>query len=155
MLLTKDDLIAINREIIGEWLEEHPEEFEAIGASRPLLEDILNETRRKDTPVLQASYMMAAIAWSQPFSGANKRTAIASASALLGDSGYDLDIDKDGTFLRNLLSEIIGWRSGLSQEILAKTILHVSRWARKVTERQDVLETAREIVRNNRDLFEF
>jgi len=64
MLLTKDDLIAINRKIIEEWFEEHPEEFEAIGVNRPLLEDILNETRRKDTSVLQASYMMAAIAWS-------------------------------------------------------------------------------------------
>lgn len=130
-LLTKDDLIAINREIIREWLEEHPEEFEKIGANRPLLEKTLCETRSKDTPVLQASYLMAAIAWSQPFSGANKRTAIAGASALLGDLGYDLDIGKDDTFLRNLLSEIIEERSSLNQEILAKIILYVSRRVRK------------------------
>ena len=127
-MLTVDDLIAMNRRIIQEWLAEHSDGFEGVGANRSLLGDILRETYRKESPVLMAAHLVAHMAWSQPFSGANKRTAVASAAALLKTHGYDLVIkDKeDIEHIRNLLLDVMGQRSALNPSVYDRIILYVS-----------------------------
>ncbi len=133
IMLTVDDLIAMNRRIIQEWLAEHPDGFEGVGANRSLLGDILRETYRKESPVLMAAHLVAHMAWSQPFSGANKRTAVASAATLLKTHGYDLVIkDKDIEHIRNLLLDVMGQRSALNSSVYDQIILYVSLHARSL-----------------------
>lgn len=133
MKLTKKEIIEMNKGIIEEWLYEHPKEFEGVGVDEQELGKVLNIVEKQETPIMQATYMMAQIAWVQPFSSGNKRTAFTCADTLLRMEGYRLEIksQNDLALLINLLQEIQAERSRLSPETLAKIVLYVVRRIRK------------------------
>jgi prophage maintenance system killer protein len=134
MILTKQDLIEINKGILQEWIEQNPTASEGVVADEKKLEDILKAVDEQDSIILKAAHLMARLAWEQPFAGGNKRTGIVSGDTLLRMSGYKLVIDneEDVEYIRKLLFEIQDERSVLNQKTLAKIVLYVTKRIRKL-----------------------
>ncbi|MBI2006413.1 MAG: Fic family protein [Nitrosopumilales archaeon] len=134
MILTKQDLIEINKGILQEWIEKNPADYEGVAANDKALEDILKAVDEQDSVILKAANLMARIAWLQPFAGGNKRTGIISADTLLRMSGYRLVVEdeNDIEYLRKLLFEVQEERSTLNPETLAKIVLYVTKRIRKL-----------------------
>lgn len=134
MVLTKKDIIEINKGILQKWVEQNPETYEGVAANEDELDKILKVVDEQDSIILKAAHLMARIAWSQPFAGGNKRTGIVSADTLLRMAGYRLVIENDDDieYLRKLLFEIQEERSTLNPETLAKIVLYVSKRIRKL-----------------------
>jgi len=132
--LTKKDIIEINKGVIQEWIEQNSKSFEGVGVDDNELEKILQMVDEQESIIMKASYLVAGIAWAQPFAGGNKRTGIVSADTLLRMNGYRLviDTDDDIEYLRKLLYEIQEERSVLNEDTLAKIILYVSKRIRKL-----------------------
>lgn len=53
-----------------------------------------NKENERKNIILKASYLMGGLAWSQPFSGSNKRTAVLITSTFLHNNGLALTIPK-------------------------------------------------------------
>ncbi|MEX0657265.1 MAG: Fic family protein [Nitrosopumilaceae archaeon] len=134
MILTKQDLIEINKGILQEWIEKNPSDYEGVAASDKVLDDILKAVDEQDSIILKAAHLMARIAWLQPFAGGNKRTGIVSADTLLRMSGYRLVVENedDIEYLRKLLFEVQEERAALNPETLAKIVLYVTKRIRKL-----------------------
>jgi prophage maintenance system killer protein len=132
--LTEELIIEINKGIIREWLEENPTAFEAIHVNSDDLKNILKMVNEQENLIMKASYLLAGISWTQPFSGGNKRTAFVCADTLLRLHGFRLAIDNENEqeHLRNLLFEIQTERSKLNEDTTAKIILYVSKRIRKI-----------------------
>lgn len=132
--LTVNDIITINQGILEEWKEEHPSSHETIGVNKDKLQNILKEVEKQDSLIGKTTYFLALIAWAQPFSGGNKRTAHNVADTLLRLSGYKMQIDskEDVERLRKLLFEIQEQRSELNNQTLSKIALYVSKRIRRL-----------------------
>ncbi len=132
-MLSKDIIIEINKGIIQEWNEQNPQKPETFAVGQDRLDDVLNIVNKQNGPIEQACYLLAGIAWAQPFSGGNKRTAFVCADTLLRMNGYTLIVDNvnDQEYLRSLLFEIQGARSVLDDLTLAKIILYVTKRLKK------------------------
>lgn len=132
-MLTKNDIIQINKKIIEEWNIKNPTNKEVFTASQDRLDDVLDIVEKQSDLISQASYLMAAISWAQPFSGANKRTAFVCADILLTMNGYKLQAKttEDMEYLRSLLFEIQESRISLDEITLAKIILYVTKRLKK------------------------
>ena len=81
--LEKSFIIELNKKIILEWNEKHPESSEFIAESGSGLDEVLsivekvgNDLDHKDKIIVKAAHLLGGIPWIQSFSGANKRTAI-------------------------------------------------------------------------------
>jgi prophage maintenance system killer protein len=133
-LLTRDIIIKINQGIIAEWNEKNPTNKESFAVAQDRLDDVLNIVKKYEDPIAQACYLLAGIAWAQPFSGGNKRTAFVCADTLLGMNGYRLQVttDSDIAYLQSLLFEIQEGRSELDDFTLAKIILYVTKRLKKI-----------------------
>lgn len=133
-MLTKDIIIKINQGIITEWNEKNPANKETFQVAEDRLDEVLELVKKHDEPIAQACYLLAGIAWAQPFSGGNKRTAFISADTLLGIHGYRLQIttDNDIEYLRSLLFEIQEGQGELDDFTLAKIILYVAKRLKRV-----------------------
>lgn len=129
MILPKKVVIEINKGILTEWLEENPKSFEKISVNEEELTKILNDAEKQESEILQASYLMAAISWAQPFGGGNKRTAFVCADTFLRMNGFKLEVKdtKDIDYLIKLLFEIQEERAQLNPEGMAKIVLYVSK----------------------------
>lgn len=129
-----DEMETINRDIIEAYTKANPGAFEAIGFNRNSMRDILDRVEACHDLCSKASVLMCGIAWAQPFSGANKRTAVASAKVLLGRHSLDIDssIDDDnGAGLMRLLLEIQERRACLDPGVLLKTQIYLWRRLRR------------------------
>ena len=134
MEITADDIIAINKGIIEEWLESHPKNHEGVGSDKHKLKQILREVDNQESLLAKATYLLGAIAWAQPFAGGNKRTAYTITKIFLQMNGYTLLVQTkvDIEFLRKLLYEIQEERSKLNDETMAKLTLYVANRIRKL-----------------------
>ena len=124
----------LNRSIIEEYKEANPGAFEAIGFSKNRMQGVLDRVEACHGLCAKASVLMCGIAWAQPFSGANKRTAVASAKALLGRHGLDIDCSLDSgnaDSLRRLLLEIQKRRAFLDPDVLLKAQIYLWRCLRE------------------------
>ena len=134
MKITADDIITINRGIIEEWIESHSQSHEGVGGDKHTLKQILHEVDNQESLLAKATYLLAAIAWAQPFAGGNKRTAYTITKIFLQMNGYTLLVQtaEDIEFLRKLLYEIQEERSKLNEETMAKLTLYVANRIRKL-----------------------
>jgi len=134
MEITADDIITINKGIIEEWIESHPKNHEGVSGDKGQLEQILHEADKQESLLAKATYLLGAIAWAQPFSGGNKRTAHVVAKTFLQMNGHTLLIqtNEDKEFLRKLLFEIQEERSELNDKTMAKLTLYLANRIRKV-----------------------
>jgi len=127
--LTVDLMIEINRGMLEKWIEKHPDKFEGVGSDRDKLADILTEVEKQDNVIGKAAYLLARIAWDQPFSGGNKRTAVICADIVLRNEGFKLYIEnkEDEEYLRKLLFEVQEERVEINPTTIAKLVLYVSK----------------------------
>lgn len=132
-MLTKDIIIKINQGIITEWNEKNQVNKESFGVADDRLNEVLTIVQKQIDPIAQACYLLAGIAWAQPFSGGNKRTAFVCADTVLGMNGYRLQVteESDIEYLRSLLFEIQESRSELDDFTLAKIVLYVTKRLKK------------------------
>lgn len=122
-------VIQINKGILKEAQEKNPQQVERISVNKDDLTKILDETKQQEGLILQVSYLMAGIAWTQPFGGGNKRTGYTCADTYLRMKGYRLTIEsgEDIEYLRKLLFEIQDSRTKMDSDALAKIVLYVSK----------------------------
>ncbi len=134
MNISKKEIIQINRGILGEWSHEHPSEDVSIAHDDKRLSDVLGKVDEQDSYWMKASFLMGAIAWAQPFTDGNKRTAFTCAQTLLKLNGYSLKLEKrtDIDYLINLLREIQEERSNLNEDTMAKIVLYVAKRIEKL-----------------------
>ena len=133
-MITKKDIIAINKGILEEWLNEHPNEHEGISANEKELTKILKLVKEQESPIAKAAYLMGGISWAQPFGGGNKRTGFVCADTLLRMEGYKMVIDteEDREYLKKLLWEIQESRHEMNSFTLAKLVLYVAKRIKKL-----------------------
>ena len=134
MNITKNEIIQINKGILGEWIQENPAENVGTGFDKNRLSDVLTLVDEQDSFLMKASYLLGAMAWSQPFTDGNKRTAFICANTLLKLNGYELKIENktDRDYLIKLLREIQEERNSLNGDIMAKIVLYVAKRIRKL-----------------------
>ncbi len=126
-------IIEINRKIIDEWNARHPEQPEFIDISRPRLEEVLEIVRQtenrpdvKEKIITKAAYLLGGLAWTQAFSGANKRTSILSTTIFLRRNGLRFTIPMERQReLRKMLFEVQEQRDRPRPEIIDKIILYI------------------------------
>lgn len=126
-------IIEINRKIIEEWNVRHPEQPEFIGVSRSRLDDVMEIVRQagngsdpEEKIITKAAYLLGGLAWTQAFSGANKRTAILSTTVFLRRNGLRFTIPMQRQReLRKMLFEVQGQRDRPRPEIIDKIILYI------------------------------
>ena len=126
-------IIEINRKIIEEWNLRHPQQQEFIGVSKIRLDEVLEIVREsgeesdlKEKIIINAAHLLGGLAWTQAFSGANKRTAILSATIFLRRNGLRLTIPKEQQReLRRMLFEVQEQRDSPPPEIIGKIILYI------------------------------
>ena len=134
MEITAEDIITINKGIIEEWIESHSKNHEGVSGDKGQLEQIIHEADNQESLLAKATYLLGAIAWSQPFAGGNKRTAYTTTKTFLQMNGHTLQVqtDEDIEFLRKLLHEIQEERSELNDETMAKLTLYLANRIRKL-----------------------
>lgn len=126
-------IIEINRGIISEWLDPHPNAHDVISVNKERLQEALDIANKFDNHILKSAYLMASIAWAQPFSEGNKRTGSTVADTFLRMNGFKLTInDKDIEYHRSLLFEIQEERNKLNEETMSKIILYVAKRIEKI-----------------------
>jgi len=131
-LLPKKVIIEINKGIIEEWNQKNPDQ-EVFAADNNRLNEVMKLVKKQDDFITRAGYYMAAMAWAQPFSGANKRTGVVCADTWLRMNGYLLSAenDKDREYIRSLLFEVQGRRDKMDDFTVAKIILYVAKRLKK------------------------
>ena len=129
MILPKKVVIEINKGILNEALEKNPKQIEKISVNKDELSSVLEETDQQEGLIMHVAYLMARIAWAQPFGGGNKRTGYTCADTYLRMKGFKLDVKskEDIEYLRKLLFDIIGNRKELDSEAFSKIVLYVSK----------------------------
>ena len=129
MILPKKVVIQINKGILKEALEKNPSTLERVSVNEDTLKDALDDAEQQEGIIMQVSYLLAGIAWAQPFGGGNKRTGYTCADTFLRMNGFKLDVKsrEDIEYLRKLLFDIQGNRSKLDSDTLAKIVLYVSK----------------------------
>lgn len=128
-----ETIIEINRKIIEEWNQRHPEQPEFIALSRSRLDEVLeivkkaeNGTDFAEKMIIKGAHLLGGLAWAQSFSGANKRTAILSTSIFLRRNGLRLTIPKvRQRELRKMLFDVQGLREKPHPETIDKIILYI------------------------------
>ncbi|MHB8545265.1 MAG: Fic family protein [Nitrosotalea sp.] len=96
--LEKSLVIELNKKIIVEWNERHPESSEFIAESGSGLDEVLSIVEKtsndmvdhKDKIIAKAAHLLGGIPLAQSFSGANKRTAILSTIIFLRRNGLSI-----------------------------------------------------------------
>lgn len=129
-----DEMEMLNRDIIEKYLKANPGALEAISFNRDSMQGVLDRVKECDGLCAKASVLMCGIAWAQPFSGANKRTAVASAKVFLRRHGLDVDCsldDESGDSLRRILFEIQERRACLDPVVQLKTQIYLYRHLRR------------------------
>lgn len=127
--ITKQDVIDTNQKVIALKLDP----LDEFCVRYDILDDIfkmLDELEVSDDfegLIKKSSYLMASIAWAQPFCGGNKRTAILITANFFHHNGIELIIPEDGKELRRLLYDIQEDRSGLNHLIMEKIIFYISK----------------------------
>lgn len=134
MIITKNEIIQINRGILGEWSREHPSETISINCDDKRLSEVLSLVDVQDSFWMKASYLMGGIAWAQPFTDGNKRTSFTCAQTLLKLNGYKIILEKqtDVDYLISLLREVQEERSKLNEDTMAKIVLYVAKRIEKL-----------------------
>jgi prophage maintenance system killer protein len=126
-------IIEVNRKIIQEWNKRHPEWPEFIDVSRPRLEEVLEIVKQagngldvKEKIITKAAYLLGGLAWTQAFSGANKRTSILSTTIFLRRNGLRFTIPRERQReLRKMLFDVQEQRDRPRPEIIDKIILYI------------------------------
>ena len=127
--ITKQDVIDTNQKIIAQKLDP----FDEFCVRCDILDDIfkmfdeLEVSDDLEGLIKKGSYLMASIAWAQPFCGGNKRTAILITANFFHHNGIELIIPEDGKELRKLLYDIQEDRSGLNQSVMERIIFYISK----------------------------
>jgi prophage maintenance system killer protein len=126
-------IIEINRKIIEEWNDRHPEQPEFIDVSRSRLNEVLEIVRQageesdlEEKLVIKSAHLLGGLAWAQSFSGANKRTAILSTTVFLRRNGLRFTIPKvQQRELRKMLFDVQEQRDTPPLAIIDKIILYI------------------------------
>ena len=126
-------IIEINRKIIEEWNARHPEQPEFIDVSKTRLDEVLEIVRQagkgsdlNEKIIIKAAHLLGGMAWTQAFSGANKRTAILSTTVFLRRNGLRFTIPKEQQReLRKMLFEVQEQRDTPPLAIINKIILYI------------------------------
>jgi len=129
MILPKKVVIEINKGILNEAFEKNPQELEKISVNKDVLSGVLEEAEQQDGLIMQVAYLLAGMAWAQPFGGGNKRTGYTCADTYLRMEGFKFVVEskEDIEYLRKLLFDIQGNRRELDSDILSKIVLYVSK----------------------------
>ena len=128
-----EDIIEINEGIINEWLDVNPQAHDRVGVNKNRLQEVLDIVNKQNSPMLKAVYLMAGIAWAQPFHEGNKRTGSIVADTFLRMNGFKLVItEEDIEYPRSLLFEIQEERGKLNDDVLSKIMLYVAKRIVKV-----------------------
>ncbi|MDE1842144.1 MAG: Fic family protein [Thaumarchaeota archaeon] len=132
--LEKSFVIELNKKIIMEWNERHPELPEYIAESGSGLDEVLStvektgndEVDHEDKIITKAAHLLGGIPWAQSFSGANKRTAILATTIFLRRNGLSIKFPPvEQRELRQLLFRIQEERGKLQPEIIDRLILYI------------------------------
>lgn len=131
--IERESIIEINRKIIEEWNNRHPEQSEYIAVSTSRLDEVSeivknagNDARIEDQIVIKAANLLGGLAWTQAFSGANKRTAILSCTIFLRRHGLRLTIPQSHQReLRKMLFDVQEQRDAPRQDVVDKIILYI------------------------------
>lgn len=132
-------IIDFNKKIIQIWNSRYPDrpEYFDVGIDRidevlKIVKNVANDLEHEKSLVEKAAYLVGGLAWSQAFSGANKRTAILTCTLFLLENGYKLDIPQSrNPELRQLLFDIQEDRGSINREIIDKIILYITKLLRK------------------------
>jgi len=127
--ISKEDVIETNRRVIDLNLDE----LDVFGVREDALDEIFEifDTLKVNDDlqglIKKGAYLMASIAWAQPFSGGNKRTAILTAATFFHHNGAEMDIPEDDKELRRLLYEIQEERTRLNETVMGRIIFYISK----------------------------
>ena len=129
MILPIKVVIEINKGLLKEALEKNPQQVEKISVNNSELKKILDESNQQEGLIMQVAYLMAGVAWAQPFGGGNKRTGYTCADTYLRMKGFKILIysKEDIEYLRKLLFDIQRSRKELDSDTLSKIVLYVSK----------------------------
>jgi len=134
-----DTIITINRRIIELWNKRHSDKPEFLDVGIDRIEEVLdkvksvaNDLEFENMLIEKAAYLVGGLAWSQAFSGGNKRTAILTCTVFLLQNGYRLNIPQNkNPELRQLLFDIQEERGEIRREIIVKIILYIRKYLSK------------------------
>jgi death-on-curing family protein len=132
-------IIDINKKIIESWNSRHfdnPEHFQynkdRIDEVLEIVRNVADDLDHKRTLVEKAAFLVGGLAWNQPFSGANKRTAILCCTIFLSENGYQLNIpENQNPELRQMLFDIQEHRNEINKEIISKLVLYIAKFLNK------------------------
>lgn len=126
--ISQQDVIDTNQKVIALKLDE----LDVFCVRQDVLDDILEMFDKFEVTndlqglIKKGVYLMASIAWAQPFCGGNKRTAGLITATFFHQNGYEMVIPEDGKELRKLLYDIQEDRSGLNEAIMERIIFYIS-----------------------------
>jgi len=127
--ITKQDVIETNQRVINLCLDE----LDVFCVRQDALDEVFKIFDNVDTTddlqglIKKGSYLMASIAWAQPFCAGNKRTASLITATFFYHNGFEMVIPDDGKELRKLLYEIQEERQGLNEAVMERIIFYISR----------------------------
>ena len=128
-----DVIIKINKRIIELWNQRHSDRPEFLDVGTDRIEEVLNKVKSvandlefEDMLIEKSAYLIGGLAWNQPFSGGNKRTAILTGTVFLLQNGFRLNIPQNkNPELRQLLFDIQEERGEIRREIIIKIMLYI------------------------------
>ncbi len=126
--ISKQDVIDTNQRVINL----HLDELDVFWVRQDGLDDVFKIFDKVDATddlqglIKKGSYLMASIAWVQPFGAGNKRTTSLVTATLFHHNGAEMIIPEDGKELRKLLCEIQEERGGLNEAVIERIIFYIS-----------------------------
>jgi prophage maintenance system killer protein len=127
--ISKQDIIDTNQRVINLNLDE----LDVFGVNQSTLDEVFKIFDKVDVTddlqglIKKGVYLMASIAWAQPFSGGNKRTASLITATFFHHNEIEMVIPEDGKELRKLLYEIQEERLGLNEAVMEQIIFYISK----------------------------
>jgi len=126
--ISKQDIIDTNQRVINL----HLDELDVFWVRQDGLDDVFKIFDKVDVTddlqglIKKGAYLMASIAWVQPFGAGNKRTASLITATFFHHNGAEMIIPEDGKELRKLLYEIQEERWSLNETIIERIIFYIS-----------------------------
>ena len=126
--ISKEDIIDTNQRVIALNLDD----LDVVWVNHDRLDEVFKIFDKVEITddlqglIKKGAYLMASIAWAQPFGGGNKRTAILITATFFHHNRAEMVIPEEDKELRKLLYDIQDKRSGLNEEIMEKIIFYIS-----------------------------
>lgn len=137
--IDRQRIIDINLLITTKWNEKYPDKLEFVDVGTNRIDEVLqivrnaaNELPWEKALIEKAAYLIGGLAWTQAFSGENKRTALLTGIVFFSQNGYRLNVPQNkNAELRQILFDIQEERAEINREIIDKLMLYIIKYVSK------------------------